>query len=367
MQSAFGGLGELVLLPPQEINRHRLTGVDALLVRTDVKVDRSLLHDTGVQFVGTATIGADHIDLRYLQERGIQWANAPGSNADSVREYIIAALTTLALRGDFSLSGKTLGIVGAGNIGSRVALMARAWGMTVTQNDPPLERATGDPRFVDIEQLMDADFITAHVPLTKEGPDPTYHLFDSARIAAMKKGSVLVNTSRGAVVDNNALYRALQSGHLAGAVLDVWEHEPRIDTSLLQSVSIGTPHVAGYSLEGKARATGMIHDAFCHHFGVRSEWNALAELPLSTEEAIEVDEQAGSPEVIASRVIALSHPILRDDASLKRILSLPPHETYFSGLRTGYSFRREFSTRKFRRTAVSPAIVQLLSSAGFIL
>ncbi len=364
LQSAFGALGQLVPLPPGAITRREVADADALVVRTDVKVGRDLLAGSRVRFVGTATIGADHVDVGYLKQQHIAFASAPGSNADSVKEYVIAALTTLMIRGGFSLTGKTLGIVGAGNIGSRVAPMASVWGMTVKQNDPPLREITGSPVYVDIGELMDADVITMHVPFTRTGPCPTFHLFDARRIAAMKKGSVLINTSRGGVVDNTALLKALHAGHLGGAVLDVWENEPRIDTALLTSVSIGTPHVAGYSLEGKARATGMIHDALCRTFGLSSAWHA--ELPPVQEPALPVDRDA-VPEKAAADIIGRCHPLLDDDRALRAILTQPEdaRARYFSGLRTGYAFRREFSTRRFQHTSIDPLLNRLLTSAGF--
>jgi erythronate-4-phosphate dehydrogenase len=367
VRAAFGDLGQLDLLAPAQITADEVQDADALLVRTEVRVDKNLLDRSSVQFVGTATIGADHIDAAYLDERGIRWANAPGSNADAVKEYVLAALTHLARVKHFSLAGKTIGVVGVGNIGRRVAEFGSAWGMKVLQNDPPLFRATGESRYVPLDALMDADVVTIHVPLTTAGTDPTYHLFDAYRIKSMKPGSILINTSRGAVVDNQALREALRTGLPGGAVLDVWEHEPSIDARLLRLADIGTPHIAGYSLEGKARATGMLYDALCAHFGLSQRWKASSALPDVVDQDVLVDDSHDDPETAVSNVVQQCYPILQDDTSLRAMLDLPEERRgeFFARLRTGYSFRREFSTRMIRLTAGRHRVSALLQAAGF--
>jgi erythronate-4-phosphate dehydrogenase len=201
VQEAFADVAEVTALDTREIVPDVVREADALLVRSETTVDKSLLNGSRVRFVATATIGTDHLDTDYLQQRGIGFASAPGSNANSVGEYIVAALLVLEERCGFSLAGKTLGVVGVGNVGTIVVRYARALGLHVLQNDPPLARTTGNPAFLPLDELMDADIITIHVPLTKTGPDKTFHLFGDARIRAMKSGSILINTSRGGVVD----------------------------------------------------------------------------------------------------------------------------------------------------------------------
>jgi len=272
VQEAFSDVAEVTILDTQQIVPEAIRDADALLIRSEIKVDKSLLHDSRVKFVATATIGTDHIDVDYLQHRGIGFASAPGSNANSVAEYIVAALLVLEERCKISLAGKTLGVVGVGNVGSIVVRYARALGLQVLQNDPPLARATGNPVFLPLVELVNADIITIHVPLTKTGPDKTLRLFDDRRICAMRPGSVLINTSRGAVVETAAIKNALRARHLAACVLDVWENEPAIDAELLSLVTLGTPHIAGYSFDGKVNGTVMIHRAACEYFGLVSSW-----------------------------------------------------------------------------------------------
>jgi len=222
-----------------------------LLVRSETKVDESLLRGNGVKFVGTATIGTDHVDVDYLGREGIAFASAPGCNSNAVVQYVFSALFTLAQRNGFKLKGKTLGVVGVGNIGSKIVRVGQKLGMNVLQNDPPRERISHDPEFRSLNELMISDFITIHVPYTKSGSDPTHHLFNGERLTAMRPGSLIVNTSRGAVVDNAALKAALTAGRPGAAVLDVWEGEPDIDIELLAKCAIGTQHIAGYSIDGR--------------------------------------------------------------------------------------------------------------------
>jgi erythronate-4-phosphate dehydrogenase len=366
VREAFGEAGQLDLLASAAIDADAVRNADALLVRTEVRVDRKLLEGSSVTFVGTATIGADHVDAGYLGERGICWTNAPGSNADAVKEYVLAALTHLAGAKSVSLQGMTLGIVGVGNIGSRVAKVARAWGMQVLLNDPPLYRSTGDTSYLPLDALMDADIITIHIPLTSAGPDATFHLFDAYRLRAMKRGSILLNTSRGAVVDNQVLREVLESGHLGGVVLDVWEKEPMIDTALLRKVDLGTPHIAGYSLEGKARATAMLYDALCAHFRIPPRWKMASALPAVTDHEISVNEGAGDPEAIVAEIVKECYPILRDDASLRAMLDVPAEhcKEFFTRLRTGYAFRREFANRTVRIASGNEPVAAMLRAAG---
>ena len=245
IEQAFANAGSLTLLGTLDIRKESVRDADALIVRSETRVNRELLEGSAVRYVGTVTIGTDHIDKEYLAQKGIAFASAPGSNSNSVAEYIASALLTLARRHHFSLQGKTLGVVGVGNVGSKVVRVARALGMEVVENDPPLQRETGDARFRPLSDVLDCDFVTLHVPMQKEGLDATYHLFDDALMSKMKPASFLLNSSRGAVVRGDALLSALKQKNLAGAVLDVWEKEPAINVELLRAVDIGTPHIAG--------------------------------------------------------------------------------------------------------------------------
>ena len=340
----FSTLGEVTLLDTVQIQSATVRNADVLVIRSETKVNPALLEGSPVRFVGTATIGTDHIDLEYLAARGIGFASAPGCNANSVAEYITAALLTLSHRLSFELAGKSLGIVGVGNIGSKVVRVGQALGMTVLQNDPPLARETGDPRFLPLEALMDADIITLHVPLSRTGPDATYHFFDTARIGTMKTGSILINASRGAVVETGVIRNALVGKHLRAAVLDVWEKEPAINTDLLSLVTIGTAHVAGYSLDGKVNAVRMVYHALCEHLNMRPTWSGWHKLPAPAVPKISLPAEAGASEEIVRKTVAQSYDIELDDKLLRDMLAQPEDRraSYFMKLRTGYRTRREF-------------------------
>ncbi|MBM2845533.1 MAG: Erythronate-4-phosphate dehydrogenase, partial [Bacteroidetes bacterium] len=266
----FSRLGKVIALDTHEVTRESVRNADVLVVRSETRVDRGLLDGSRVRFVGTVTIGTDHVDLEYLAANGIGFASAPWSNANSVAEYITALLVWSKRTGE-ALNGKTIGVVGVGNVGSRVVRVARALGMNVILNDPPLARKTGDPAFLPLDELMGAGVLTLHVPLARSGSDATYHLFDETRLCRMKRGSVLINTSRGAVVETNALRAVLASKQLSTAILDVWEDEPGIDLTLLNNVMLGTAHIAGYSLDGKLNALRMVYGEVCRFLGVSVE------------------------------------------------------------------------------------------------
>jgi erythronate-4-phosphate dehydrogenase len=345
VNTAFHGLGEVRTLPTREITRAALRDADVVIVRSETRINADLLEGTGVRFAATATIGTDHVDLEYLRRRGIGFANAPGSNANSVAEYLVGAILVLMRDGKCSLPGSSIGIIGVGSVGSRVERMARALGMDVLLNDPPLARVTGDAKYLPLQELLHADILSLHVPLTTGGDDPTYHLFDSGLIERMKEGAILINTSRGAVVETGALKSALRRGGLAGAVLDVWEEEPHIDSDLLALSTIGTPHIAGYSLDGKVNAAHAIFQAVAAHFGLSASW-ALDEetLPGPEHPLIRVAEGAEEGSPVLLQVVRKCYDIEADDAGLRRMLALPGEERpdHFRALRSGYAVRREF-------------------------
>ncbi len=372
MDSMFAGRAEVVRVSGPLITPALAKDADALIVRSATRVDGRLLSGSRVGFVGTATIGFDHVDTEWLAARGIAFANAPGCNANAVSEYIVAALLELAERFGFPLAGRSIGVVGAGNVGSRVAAKARALGMATFVNDPPLERRSGLPGFSPLDDLMDCDIVTLHVPLTKGGPDPTHHLFGLDRIAAMKRGAFLINSSRGAVVETAALSRALGDSRLRGAVIDVWEEEPGVDPGLLDRATIATAHIAGYSADAKLAASMMMYEALCGHFGWKKEWDPAGRLTAPGHAWIEADARppgplAGpeaEPEAELRRIVRLSYPIMRDDAAMRKIASMPPADRpgYFIGLRNNYPLRREFHA-----TTVKPAPdrVRMFSDLGF--
>lgn len=254
---------EVVALNGASVSPEDVRDADALIVRTRTRCDESLLKGSKVRFVATATIGFDHIDTHYLERAGIAWTSCPGCNASSVAQYMETSLLLLAQERHLSLQGTTIGIVGCGHVGSQVKAVAERLGMRVLVCDPPL----GHPGFVPLSEIEEqADVITFHVPLTRQGTHATWHLADEAFFRRLGKTPYIINTSRGGVVDNTALLTAIRQGMVRDAVLDVWEGEPYLNEALLQRVFIGTPHIAGYSADGKANADNMVIDALCRYF-----------------------------------------------------------------------------------------------------
>ena len=366
VQEVFGSLGRVECVSGRALDRNNLKDAEALLVRSITRVDAELLEGTQVRFVGTATIGTDHIDQEYLRAREIAFTSAAGSNANSVAEYVITALLVLAQRNGWDLQDKTLGIVGVGNIGSRVEKMAPVLGLKVLCNDPPLQRQTDDARFVDLEQVLAADFITVHVPLTRTGSDPTYHLFDEAVLRQLSPQTVLINTSRGAVVDNLALNARLEQNGLGAAVLDVWEPEPEINLDLLERVAIGTPHIAGYSLDGKANGTAMLYERLCEFLDLAPQVEVQTFLPPPVVSEIELDSGLPGQQVLAQAMSAI-YDICRDDRDLRQIAHQPPDSQgkFFDQLRKNYPIRREAANTRVILSQSNPALAEKLDRLGF--
>lgn len=364
---AFGTLGSVTLLETGEFTPERMRDADALIVRSETKIDRKLLEGSRVQFVGTATIGTDHVDVDYLMSRGIAFASAPGCNSNSVKEYVVAALLYLAAEKRFSLAGKTLGVVGVGNVGSKVVQAAGALGLTVLQNDPPLARQTGDPCFVPLSTLMNADIISLHVPLTKSGSDPTFHLFDRFLFEQLKPGMVFMNTSRGAVVDSYALKHAIAVNRLGWTVLDVWENEPQIDAGLLPNTTLGTPHIAGYSLEGKLNAVRIIREAICRHFRLISPWEPPASACKASLPDIVIPEEDASSMQMLHRVVRHAYDIASDDRLLRAETTMPVEQRseHFRLLRAHYRVRHEFSAMTVHLPMRYSGMEETLRSLGF--
>lgn len=341
----FGPLGDVVRLETSDIVPKNIEQTDVLVVRSETKVNHSLLGNSKVRFVGTTTIGTDHIDIEYLRSRNITFASAPGCNANAVKEYFVAAMLCLATQKNLSHKGKSIGVVGVGNVGSKIVQVAELFGMKVVQNDPPLARQLGPGNFVDLDDLMECDIITLHVPLTKTGQDPTYHLFDQARFSRLKPGTLFINTSRGGVVDTQGLKDAIRSSRLSYTVLDVWENEPQIDTELLSMVTLGTPHIAGYSYEGKITGLHMVYQAVCENFGFPASWTPASSMEGTAILQTSAFDKKMTDTNFLHAVVRNSYDITADDADLRRIASFPgdQQKPYFMKLRSGYRVRREFS------------------------
>jgi erythronate-4-phosphate dehydrogenase len=366
VKEAFRRLGDVHLVRGRDLNAAAVRDAELLLVRSVTKVNAKLLDGSAARFVATATIGTDHVDLDYLRQRGIIFASAPGSNANSVGEYVVAALLVLAQRHEFQLEGRTLGVVGVGNVGSRVVQKAQALGMRVLPNDPPLQRKTGDPRFLPLDTLFKADVITCHVPLVRGGPDRTYHLVDDGFLKRMKPGSILFNSSRGEVVDEASLSQALVSGHLSAAVLDVWGGEPKIDVGLLDQVALGTPHIAGYSFDGKVNGTVMIYRAACEFLGLQPDWDPSPSLPKPPHPSITVNARSHDEEDVLRQVVRAIYDIEHDDRALRGLFQVTPAERgrFFDSLRQHYPVRREFFNTTVVAQGASDALRRKLVGIG---
>ena len=312
LRGVFEPYAEVVYLPGAAITAADVRDADALITRTRTRCDRALLEGSSVRVIASATIGYDHIDTAWCESHGIAWANAPGCNSGSVAQYVGSALGVLAERFGLDLSGLTLGIVGVGHVGSKVARLAERLGMRVLLNDPPRAAAEGPDGFVSLGELIaGSDIITLHVPLDSS----TRYLFDARRIASLRPDQILINTSRGEVICGDALKRALKAGRLKAAVLDVWENEPNIDPELAELAIIATPHIAGYSTDGKAAGTTAAVRVVARALGIAalSDWSVR--LPVA----------AGND----------TYDVTRDSAALKSDLSS------FEHLRESYPIRRE--------------------------
>jgi erythronate-4-phosphate dehydrogenase len=361
-QEAFASLGDLHLVPTAQIATE-LREADVLIVRSVTRVDETLLADTRVHFVGSATAGIDHVETDYLAKRGITFASAAGSNSTAVAEHVAAFLC--ALEAIWSQrQTRTIGIVGVGHCGSKVAKVAQALGFDPVLCDPPLARETGSARFRPLAELCDCDVLTLHTPLIREGRDRTEGMIDAAYLRKLKPGGIVVNTARGGLVVEPALVAALKAGHLAAAALDVWQGEPRVDLTVLEAVTLATPHVAGYSHEGRSRGTEMIHAALCRYLGVEPHWSSSTHRH-DARVSIRLSAEATGDRSIAA-VVLEAHPVRRADADLRRLRTLPPskHAAYFEELRKN-GMRHEFSAFAIRIDPPDPDLAQQLETLGF--
>ncbi|RJP62008.1 MAG: 4-phosphoerythronate dehydrogenase [Ignavibacteriales bacterium] len=363
-KEAFGCFGNLKLLPGRNISNAELKDAEILIVRSITTVDKNLLQGTRIKFVGTATIGFDHIDLDYLNESGITYANAAGCNADSVNEYVWAAIFKSVVEKKIPLEGKTIGVVGVGNIGSRVVCTAEKLGLKVLQNDPPLKRRTNNKNFVDLNEALSADIITFHVPLTYEGEDKTFHLLNEKNLQQIKPGAIIINSSRGPVIDNTALLNCMKNDSDMVTILDVWEIEPNINVELLEKTFIGTAHIAGYSYEGKVNGTLMIYNELCKFLEVKPGWTP--QLPMIENPTIEFNFDIGFEKSI-DNVIKQAYNIDEDNIALKKLLTDKSLTSaiYFDKLRKEYRQRREFTNYSIEMSAKDLNIKKALASLRF--
>jgi len=336
----FRRLGEVKAVPGRPIPAAELADADALMVRSVTKVNEALLSGTPIKFVGTATAGTDHVDEQWLQQAGIGFSAAPGCNAIAVVEYVFSSLMLLAERDGFDLRDRTVGIVGVGNVGGRLQARLEAWGVRTLLCDPPRADRGDEGDFLPLDALVrEADVLTFHTPLFKEGPYKSWHLADEEVISRLKPGAILINACRGPVVDNAALLRRLEAGQPLSVILDVWEPEPDLDVALLAKVDIGTAHIAGYTLEGKARGTTQVFEAFSDFIGKRQQ--VALDTLLPAPEFGRITLHGPLDQSILKRLIHLVYDVRRDDALLRKVAGIPGE---FDKLRKNYLERREWSS-----------------------
>ena len=368
---AFSRLGEVTVLPDRAISAAEVRGADALVIRSKTKVDRRLLEGTSIAWVGTATAGFDHMDISALEERGVAWCSAPGCNAVSVAEYIVSALLFLGNRFGVPLMGRTLAVVGVGQVGRRVALRAEAIGMRVLQNDPPRARAEHLPELRPLEEILPvSDFVTMHVPLEDRGPDATRQMADCRFFAAMKPGAVFLNTSRGEVVDESALKLALAHGQVSRAVLDVWDHEPEADGALLQAATIGTPHIAGYSWDGKLAGTRMVFEQACRFFESPARWTPPTGGESGETCPPRIDLAASAAGMRRDewlwKAVQAVYDISRDDAEFRGAVQTDAERArLFEQRRKQYRIRREFDSAHVKAPGMPREAMSILGRWGF--
>ena len=339
IKGALEPFADVIYLPGNKTTPEVVKDADAIITRTRTICNKQLLEESNVKFIATATIGYDHIDTAFCEQTGITWTNAPGCNSKSVEQYIASALLTLAEKKNFSLTEKTIGVVGVGNVGSKVARLCEILGMRVLLNDPPRARIEGGNGFVGLEEILEkADIITLHVPLNLEGIDKTYHLADESFLAKAKKHPIIINSCRGEVTDTAALKSALKTGQITGAVIDCWENEPHLDLDLLALTDLATPHIAGYSKDGKANGTSMSIRALSKYFKLGIDnWKCTGvEIPESTE--IMIDGTGKTVQQILAEAVFTTYDIRDDDRRLRASV-----ET-FEKQRGDYPVRREFPT-----------------------
>jgi erythronate-4-phosphate dehydrogenase len=352
---------EVVYREGISIRKQDLADADALLVRTRTRCGEALLEGTPVRFIATATIGYDHIDTAYCEEKGIAWHHAPGCNAGSVQQYIGSALAYLALHLGVVLAGKTIGIIGVGNVGSKIAELSRILEMIPLLNDPPRAEREGPDGFAEINEIQQkADIITLHVPLSYEGPHKTYRMIDHNFLDRTLRRPFVINTSRGEVVNGSSIMHALEKGQVSHFLADVWENEPDPDRALLDKAVIATPHIAGYSLEGKANGTAACVRAASRHFGLGLDKWFPRDLPSPVDPVIRISTSGKPGYRIISEALIKSYDILADNHAFRA------EPASFEHLRNHYPPRREFNAYRIVLEPFHQEIMSKLESIGFV-
>ena len=352
--------GDVIYLPGAKITKDVVKNADALLIRTRTICNKSLLSGSSVKFIATATIGYDHIDTSYCRFAGISWTNAPGCNSGSVEQYFASALVTYAEAKNLNLKDLCIGVVGVGNVGSKVARLCRLLGMKVLLNDPPRARTEDPSAFVSLKNIMDAaDIISLHVPLNLHGEDATYHLADAGFFSGLKARPLLINTCRGEVVNTSAVKTALAQGLVSGYICDCWEQEPDIDLELLSMAWLATPHIAGYSRDGKAIGTQMSIQSLSRYFSLGLEQWQPAGIEQPGNPVFELNGKGKNEQQLITEAVLATYNIRSDDNALRN------DPSKFELLRGDYPVRREFKAFTIVPVNIAPPTIRLLKDMGF--
>lgn len=358
LDETFGQHGKIMRVSGRGLQPEQVVDADVLLVRSVTQVGPQLLQNSSVRFVGTATIGTDHLDTAWLEKHGVSWASAPGCNANAAAQYTLGMMLLACRRLGRDLVSQRVGIIGRGNVGSRLQHLLNALGIASVACDPPLLES-GMTGLVDLDEALVQDIVSLHVPLTCDGPHPTFHMLNRARLANLRDGVLLVNAARGDVIEAGALLDELGSGRLFAA-LDTWPGEPFIDAGLLEASTVASPHVAGYSAEGRRNGTLAIYERFCAVTGVR---NVLRSLEGHRTPRFELAAGPGDPgEIVASAVVTVCG-IERDDAALRALPGGADSGVRFDALRHDYPLRHEFAAWRIRTESADAR--QKLSALGF--
>ena len=357
---AFEPFAEVVYLSGDLITARVVKDADALVTRTRTVCNKDILQGSSVKFIATATIGFDHIDTRFCEAAGIEWVNAPGCNAESVNQYILSALLSWSNNQSVELKDKTIGIVGVGQTGSRVAKSCEILGMNILLNDPPRERAEGPEQFVSLAEIQQhADVITFHVPLNRQGIDKTFHMLNREFLQNLQRTPLIINTCRGEVFNTEAVIGAREANHVSGLVMDCWENEPEINLHQLKLADYGTPHIAGYSRDGKANGTRRSVRAISRFFGLGVDnWRPPGVEPPGNP-IIELDGTGQTEQSLLTEAVLSTYQIENDDKALRENTQL------FEKLRGDYPVRREFDSHAIGASNVSSQILEKLAMLGF--
>ena len=350
--------GDITYLDGAAFTNETIKDADTLIVRTVTRFDEALLRNTNVKLICSATIGYDHIDTNYCDAHNITWQNAPGCNSGSVMQYVISSLIIISREKGFDLKEKIIGIVGVGNVGKKVARACEILGMKVLLNDPPRQKQEGTNGFTDLETIKtEADIITFHTPLAKDGEYKTYHLADEAFFSSLSKKPIIINSARGSIIDTQAIKNAIKEKEISGAIIDCWENEPTIDTEYMSLADIATPHIAGYSADGKANASRMSLEAVVGFYGLNKAPISKISVPEPVKPIIDLNKCGETGNRIYDAILATYNPI-EDHHKLKAYPSI------FKQLRNEYPLRREYFAYKVKNATIEEQ--DILIQMGFL-